>query len=604
MHSTLRKAFNIKLAQKGLILVGVPLVLELTFILSLSILLKQVEHESVREVRAKEVMLRADHVNALASELAMATAAIVETRQQSYLRSAQHCALRLPKESEALANLIKDNIRQRQVAANLEILGQVAVNSFQFVNTHQSSPPAVLAAAVNEVWRASYEVSAQLERIIAEESLVSAERLKRQNQWRDSAQLLVYAGVAVDVLVTISLALFFATALVNRLKILQDNSKRLSVGAQLLQPLSGADEIADLDQTFHDMAAKLTEAMRKERAVVENAVDVICSLDQSGVFSKVNPASLTVWGYTPEELVGSNYLEIIAAEDVTHTERSVQEIVETKSTGQFENRVKSKDGILLDMLWSVHYSAAEKALFCVVHDIRERKELERLKQEFVAIVSHDLRTPLTSILGGMAIIKTGKMGELNERGQQIIATAEKSGARLIRLVNDLLDMEKLEAGKFELELESTPLAKVLSSSAEAVGEFAKQNSITINTPADAPTVIADGDRIEQVVINLLSNAIKFSPVGGVIDVTVDRKDKMVEVRIADQGLGIPESHRDVIFEKFKQVRISDAKKKRGTGLGLPICKALIEQHGGSIGVESKEGAGSTFWFCLPATEES
>jgi signal transduction histidine kinase len=227
------------------------------------------------------------------------------------------------------------------------------------------------------------------------------------------------------------------------------------------------------------------------------------------------------------------------------------------------------------------------------------EEVQRLKQDFVNMISHDLKTPLTSIVGNLALVSADAFGPLSERGKHIVSTSEKQAARLVSLINDLLLLEKIEAGGFELHLTKTELSDIVSEAIDAVSQTANQRSITIETQNTEAQIVADAMRLEQVLINLLSNAIKFSPDHSVIKVLVEETPEALEVKVVDQGRGVPAAHRKDIFEKFKQVEASDSREKGGTGLGLPICKLIIEKHGGTIGVDSEEGKGSTFWFRIP-----
>lgn len=236
------------------------------------------------------------------------------------------------------------------------------------------------------------------------------------------------------------------------------------------------------------------------------------------------------------------------------------------------------------------------------HDMADAlKEAARRKQELVAMVSHDLRTPLTSVQASLTLLGAGALGGLSEKAQKEVNVAENNTTRLINLINDLLDIEKMEAGKLKMSPQMTPLMPILERSYEGVDAFAGQHDITVEMPNTSLTVYADGDRIVQVLVNLLSNAIKFSPPDTFVSVTVEQQDNWVEVRITDRGRGIPPAHITSIFQRFQQVEAADGKRARGTGLGLAICKAIIEGHGGTIGVESQEGHGSQFWLKLPAS---
>jgi PAS domain S-box-containing protein len=245
-------------------------------------------------------------------------------------------------------------------------------------------------------------------------------------------------------------------------------------------------------------------------------------------------------------------------------------------------------------------AALEDARFVAEQTVKRLTEVEQLKQEFLSTVSHELRTPLTSIRGSLGLLTSGAVGALSDEVVEVVAIAERNAVRLIALINDILDLERLETGRIELQFGPVAAESVVRRALESVGAFAREHGVTIDAPEVSSTIWADADRIVQVLVNLLSNAAKFSPPGSVVTIGVAPAAHWVEFRVADRGRGVPAASRSAIFERFQQVETSDARDKGGTGLGLAICKSIVEQHGGTIGVESEEGAGSTFWFRVAA----
>jgi len=236
----------------------------------------------------------------------------------------------------------------------------------------------------------------------------------------------------------------------------------------------------------------------------------------------------------------------------------------------------------------------------VFHIMAEKlKEADRLKKEFVGIISHELRTPLTSIQALLTLLDAGVLGDLPDRSKARIRGAEADVERLIRLIGELLDIEKMESGRLEMLFTDVKLDGVLSRAVNSVRMIAEKRELTISYPETDEMLVADGDRLVQVLVNLMSNSIKFSPQGSSIDLGVDSDDQEIKFTVTDHGRGIPKEFRDSIFDRYKQVEANDARQKGGTGLGLAICKAIVEQHGGTIGVDSREGEGSTFWFRIP-----
>ncbi len=241
------------------------------------------------------------------------------------------------------------------------------------------------------------------------------------------------------------------------------------------------------------------------------------------------------------------------------------------------------------------------------HTGKRLVELENFKRELISVVSHELRTPLLSISSALELLQAGILGQLSEKGLNRLKFAQEEAVRLIRLVNDLLDIEKMEAGKFVLDKSETRVSDLLEQVIAASSALAEVKEIKLESsaPPGDPSLLLDRDRLCQVLINLLSNAIKFSPEKETINITVEKtmngKNKAeFKFSVIDHGRGIPDEARAKIFDRFVQVEKTDQTERGGSGLGLAISKAIVQQHGGSIGVDSEPGKGSTFWFTLPA----
>ena len=235
-------------------------------------------------------------------------------------------------------------------------------------------------------------------------------------------------------------------------------------------------------------------------------------------------------------------------------------------------------------------------------DITQQLEADRLKQEFTSTLSHELRTPLTSIIGSLQLVNAGVLGDLNADQAELTEVAERNAQRLLDLINDILDIEKIESGKLTLYSEPMPMDELVNESMKLNQGFAdryKVRLVATGLAADV-RVNADRKRLLQVMTNLISNAAKFSPSGGSVDIEMRQvNDKVVVISVGDRGNGIPEDFRNRIFGRFAQADSADTRAKGGTGLGLAICKRLIEMMDGTIGFSDRPGGGTTFWFELP-----
>lgn len=239
-----------------------------------------------------------------------------------------------------------------------------------------------------------------------------------------------------------------------------------------------------------------------------------------------------------------------------------------------------------------------------MHDITERKRVERLQREFVSTVSHELRTPLTSITGALALICADVMGKVPDPLRELLDIANQNSRRLGALINDLLDMDKLNAGKMRFALSTQPLQPLLEQALRDNQSYAERHNTRYLLHGDTSALVrVDALRLHQVLSNLLSNAAKFTPAGETVEVSIEAGDEQVRISIHDKGPGIAAAFRERVFQKFAQADSSDTRQQGGTGLGLAISKELIEYMDGQIGFDSQPGQGACFWIELPRAAE-
>lgn len=278
-----------------------------------------------------------------------------------------------------------------------------------------------------------------------------------------------------------------------------------------------------------------------------------------------------------------------------------QGIVRSVKNGKsMRSELKSPDGRILSVSRSIK---SDGRIIVTCLDVTERKQIERMKDEFVSTVSHELRTPLTSITGSISLLLGGAGGEISARAARLVTIAHKNAQRLTKLVNDLLDIDKLETGQVEFKRERVDLNQVAAQAIEDNRPYADRFGVLLQaSPAPYPVyVMGDPDRLHQVITNLISNAAKHSPAGKSVTIAVTRGRINARVSVEDEGSGVPEHFRARLFRRFAQLESSDNRTTEGTGLGLAISRAIIDKHGGSIGYKMNDGAGSTFFFELPAT---
>jgi PAS domain S-box-containing protein len=361
--------------------------------------------------------------------------------------------------------------------------------------------------------------------------------------------------------------------------------------------------ITDITQRKRDEIA-LRHSEARSRAIIDNSISGLILADAHGRIELLNPAAELMFGYTQAELVGQPLMILLSAKDDEARTASFEKLRRDALRKVTEHEGRRRGGEVFPLELGFYQFATESGnqLVWNVRDLSERQEVEKLKKEFISTVSHELRTPLTSIRGSLTLIASGAMGAVAPEAQELLAVANRNTIRLIALINDILDLEKLESGKLEMQISAQSLLPAIERAHESVKSFADQNQIRLEIAPTEAQVLMDSDRIVQVLVNLLSNAVKFSSSGSAVKITVEPLEREFEVCVTDQGRGIPAQHLGKLFERFRQVEASDDRQKGGTGLGLAICRNIIEQHGGTIGVISEEGKGSTFWFRLLRAE--
>jgi PAS domain S-box-containing protein len=357
--------------------------------------------------------------------------------------------------------------------------------------------------------------------------------------------------------------------------------------------------------------AELRESEARKAAILEGSVDGIITLDEAHRILDFNPAAEHLFRLPLAMALGRDFLSLALAASVTPEQRegvmwALRADAQPGRSARLELTSVRADGDVFPCELTLTRVAAEgpPRFHAYVRDITERTEVERLKSEFVSIVSHELRTPLTSIRGSLGLLEGGVLGELPKPVLDMVRIAHTNTERLIRLINDILDLEKMEAGKVELRLQPVEVAEVVEATLGGLRGMADTAKVALRAEVGGSGLVrADRDRLIQVLTNLVSNAIKFSPSGGAVTVRAFREAQgQVRFEVVDQGPGIPLEKRAKLFGRFQQLDSSDTRSKGGTGLGLAISQAIVEQHGGHIEVRGEPGEGATFTFSLPAVK--
>lgn len=448
-------------------------------------------------------------------------------------------------------------------------------------------------------------------------------------QPRDTAYLSIYETrrralwiIFFSVFGAALIAFFFARNLSRPIFSLIEGAKRVAEGNfdQLVQP-TGHDELSDLTKTFNEMVKELKryselqvdriiEEKTKTEAVIFSIADGIVLTNEAGEIQLINDRAVRIFGLNQsrevdaESFIGKNIFEQIRDAQIQNSlrellskpeENLVREVALTQGEYQQNYQLTSE---------TVRTPRTHRkiGLVTVVHDVTLERQMDRMKESFLHSITHDLRNPMTSILGFLKFLLDGIAGPINDQQKQMLQTIERASTRLLGMINDILDIAKIEAGKLEIELMPVSFVTILDEIKMLYQPLAERKGISLEvevaskTREELPVVLGEPNQMERVVGNLTANAIKFTPPQGKVTLQLTDFPDRIQISVSDTGPGIPPEYLEKVFDKFQQVK---GQKKGGTGLGLTICKYFVELHKGKIWVESELGQGARFIFWIP-----
>ncbi|CAN5359011.1 hypothetical protein BH10CYA1_BH10CYA1_33310 [soil metagenome] len=481
--------FDFKIAHVGLILVCVPLAFELLFIGLLNYLVLQAEAEIKYQSAVKDIVYTASSVNTFATQMATNVGGYSLTHSESFLKKFLDNEMKCRQAFDALEEQLKNDPEHLAMALEGRNYGMRGSQLLRDLcdSISRGSGGRDMVAGPGQLVRVKGiidNMTKSFRSIIKDYLAVAEESPKREAQNRKYYQVVIVFGVTFNILLAVFLARLFGKAITAKIRMIMENTLRVPKGLPLNEPMTGDDEIVQLDHVFHSMVDELNDS-------------------------------------------------------------------------------------------------------------------KKMQQYLIAMVSHDLRSPLTSLQGMLTLLSVGALGELPDKAQAKVLLAEADLTRLIKLTNDLLDTERLASGKLDLKILSASMEELIDSSLDSVRSFADQHKIKLEAETVPIEVEMDPNRILQVLCNFLTNAIKYAPQNSLVTVRCEKDGDFVRASVIDQGRGVPKEKQEVIFEKFQQVDEADARVMGGKGLGLAICKSIVEQHGGTLGVLSENGNGSSFWFRIP-----
>jgi PAS domain S-box-containing protein len=713
------KLQSLPLTQQCLFLVAVPLICELAFVGSLTILFCQVQTEARSAEESKLVISAIDSAEKtmymVFTDLASSLNGNDHAQVAQYYRSRELCADAM----RTLLALLERRYDHETVAEIQDEMNQV-LNTIEENRSAMKDNGIIKMIMRGQLHAAGLQDAMDLlmqnfDQLEEHEKGISQSQTKNEIMARRMLLTAVYVGVVMNIMVAFFMSRYFSRVIIQKMSRLAENAQRFSKMQAMLPLLNDGTEFAELDCVLHNMALSVSNSVKRERAAIENAVDVICTLNERGKFIAVSPSAISAWGYEPEILIGRPYTQL--TNGVSFSELSLQEQFE------WDVELERSDSKQISTNWSVK-KGADGTLFCVVHDVTERRRAERLikdseaeirsllenmftgvikltdsgnivsvnprmqqllhfssvdlvgkhvselfrrkadvspeqffsllvnntlnrvaeytalsksgvevpvdlsvsryetgdgkayvanlldsserrqiqelKQQFTAMISHDLRTPLASVSNMLELTLAGAYGEVSDICASRMEVAQRNLTRLMSLINELLEMDKLESGTMQLELARTDVQNVLQQAHWSIEDFAKSNGVSLNLIPCELTLLLDEKRIVQVLVNLLSNSIKFSAAGTNISLHARLEEGYGVITISDQGRGISKENLPYLFDRFSRASQMGQGRIQSTGLGLSICKAIVEMHGGRIEVESEVGVGTKFHVLLPA----
>lgn len=583
-----------KLATRGMLLVSVPVLMQVILIVTMSVLLWNVHTLTLEEARSKDAISSCNQLINNTGEIVkrmyglegdptlLTEADVVNVRM-----CLQQLKDRLSPDQLKSGEFIK---LSRLVDEFVPLLNAVKMHKYERQGSQFRSEK-VLFTKMNDVYDC---VNAILKTV----NTVHEQRPEQRAKAIDAIKYALVGFVIANIVLSIALAYFAAIGISKPLELMAQTADRIARRIPLDAAVSGGDELAALDNLLHQVDISIDEALTSERNLISYAGDLVCSIDQHGIFRSANPYAYTLLGCSPERLISSSVLDFVVSDDCDKVDRLIGARTKSGVATGLEVRMQTLSKNVIDTAWSAIWSERDQSLFCVIHDISERKNLERMKQDFIAMISHDLRTPLMSVHSSLDLVQSGATGDIAPQAEVQLMSASRSTEHLIDLVNDLLDFEKLEAGRMDFASDTSALSEIFEETCQHVKALSDKMNVRIARSEQDMRVRCDRRKLIQVLTNLVSNALKHSPPGGLIRLENRKVDNMVEVSVHDQGPGVPAEYQQSIFAPFEQISIR-ATAALGTGLGLAICKLIVEGQGGKIGVRSSEMLqGSAFWFTV------
>ncbi len=619
---------TLTLGAKGMLLTVAILVLETIFFGTYFLLVQQAEEESVKQQQTREIINRASKLLLRMYEAGDKVGKYGIHKEDDPATSAASLAAYekardlIPKQIDWLKRNLQDQPGQLVLMGKIEENVKVGLELLESMRIASDTRPHWEAMKFsldqrNRLAPRIEELVRDLRDFMGQERAIEGQLPALQREKREATKLVLISGAVLNGLVVLIVLLFVRVVLTKRLNILVENFDRLKDGEALHSEISGGDELAKLDAAFHKMASSL----RGEEALLKSSESAVLSMisqmpaglmivNGAGQIEFVNPTLAKQLGYEQDALEDFELSKLFTAGGVTGV--SLFRWLKDNSTGRVVELIAQKqDGTTFPVELSTADISTDKTehQLAMVLDVSERHEVEKLRQAFVAMVSHELRTPLASVSMFLELLGMGVFGKDIDAVEEDLAVATRQTEQVIMLINDLLDLEKLEANKLELVKCESEVEDLIDKAVEAVAGAVESADILLLFDGSQDLVTVDPERVVQALTKMLTAVIQLTPPGEAVSINVvtprvtrqllSHTSPHLVIEIQVPSLQIPEEQIETMFERFQQINLPGMAQGTWLGLGLALSRAIIEQHGGEVGLSVDKGAGSKFWMQLP-----
>lgn len=597
---------NLSTKQKGLILVLVPVTFAIVSTAWLTYLLLDAERQLNKLDRQRETLFKLERAGSTGAEF-ICTVGEMPASVDPKPALAKLEAIKAQLDSDANFKVLANELPEKntEIILQADALRQDIVRLVEKAKTYLNERNSRRSKHITFMRPELFSVGVSFQNLSS--SIVALEKNAKEAEPAQLAAIRqnIFTALMASVLSAIALALalayLFSANIVKRLAAIGQNARMVATGGDLLPIQGGQDEIAELDVVLHDTAAFIENARRRESVMLDNAAEVLASLDEKLKIIAINSAAQKLMHMHPDDLLGRGLISLVPPSLSQDVRSAFDSLKQQKNSGEIEIEMVFGDGQVRIFAWTCVWSEEDNTFACLVRDVTVFKRAERLKHNFISIVSHDLRTPLTSIGIGVDILRTGMKGPIEVAVARELDVVESNVHSLTELMGALLDLDKLESGRSMLQTNALHAFNIAANAKQTLQTKAEQLGVKMQGPRDDAFVEGEATRLEIALTNLLDFALRRSPAGGTVSIEIKNEEEgFASISITDGGAVIAPGDQQVLFERFSAAA---GQSTPISTLSLTVARAVIKAHGGRLTVasqhNSKSGNATTFTVLLP-----